>query len=139
MLPEPPAQTSRPAAATARNTGLATGCDCDFFSSLCLPLVSASDLATLSTVVEFPTTSGRVTTAISCQLFPPSSDRCKLPVELMVQREVDAGAALGAPELTTGGFALSTTSPLSVESRGSPTFRLWSDCSRDTDPPCAAI
>src|SRR3979490_1268259 len=135
MLPEPPAQTSSPAAATARNIGLAPVCDCDFFSSLCLPLVSAWDLATLSTVVEFPTTSGRVTTAISCQVFPPSSDRCKLPVELIVQRDMDAGAATGVLDGTMGGFALSTASAFSPEIRGSPTFRLWRACAGDGSPP----
>src|SRR4030088_1117248 len=109
MLPEPPAQTSTPAAATARNTGLARGCVCDFFSSLRLSLVSCWDLATLSSVMALPATSGRGNTAISCQVFPPSSDRCRLPVELMVHRDVEVGAApeAGAPELTTGGFALS--------------------------------
>src|SRR6266851_552486 len=142
MLPEPPPHTSRPAAATARNTGFAIVCVRDFFSSLLLAslsLVSAWDLATLSTVMKFPTGAALVATSISCQLFPPSSDRCKLPVELMVQRAVDADAAAGVPEGATGGFALSTTSALPAESCGSPAFRLWRACSWDRDSACVAV
>src|SRR5258707_15723352 len=142
MLPEPPAQTSRPAAATARNTGFAGVCVCDFLSSVrlvSLSAMSAWDLATLSTVMKFPTGAALVATSISCQLFPPSSDRCKLPVELIVQRAVHAGAAAGVPGGATGDFALSTTSALPAESCGSPAFRLWRACSGDGEPLCAAV
>jgi hypothetical protein len=89
-------------------------------------------------LMEFPDGAGRVTTAISCQVLPPSSDRCKAPEELIVQRDEEAGGAAGAFEGTTGGFALSTASTLS-EIRGSPSFRLWRTCSGDGEALCAAI
>src|ERR1700730_15095514 len=141
MLPEPPAHTSRPATATARNTGVEAVCVSDFLSSLLsatLSPASAWALATLCAVIKLETRAGRVSTAISCQVFPPSSDRCELPAELMVQREFDGGAAR-EPEGATGGFARSTTSVLSAESCGSPTFRPWRASSGDRDPLWAAI
>src|SRR5258708_16215741 len=100
MVREPPAQTSRAAAATVRNTGFAGVCVCDFLSSVrlvSLSAMSAWDLATLSTVKKFPTGAALVATSISCQLFPPSGDRCTLPVHLTAPLPVPAAPPPRAP------------------------------------------
>src|SRR5436309_7862882 len=82
---KPPAQTSDPMMATARNIGCETNLAIDFFSLRGESCSATSSSATLF-CNESDAVAGGPFTLTSCQVLPSSRDRCKLPSVLTVQR-----------------------------------------------------
>src|SRR5580693_8942949 len=99
---------SAPAAATARKAADAASRLRSWRASL-LFLLARAAFADISRLV--PTTEARLAfTSTSCQVLPWSKERCKRPVELMVQRGIDADeVATGPPIAPEGAGPLALT------------------------------